>query len=64
MCQVDHSPSVLLLDAIHERLQDLGNKVAQQQADAIMDNLKSLGRDGANPDNPEAQPQPERINYT
>eukprot|EP00775_Hariotina_reticulata_P013666 gene13666-13788_t len=64
MCQVDHSPSVLLLDAIHERLQGLGTKVEQQQADSIKANMRSLGHDGTNPANPEAQPQPDRINYT
>lgn len=63
--KVDHSPGVLLLDAINERLAGLGPEVQQQQADQIKQGLKSLGHSGDNTVSPaEPQRQTERIKYT
>lgn len=60
----DHSPSVVLLDAIQERLQGLGEGVQQQQADSIREGLHDLGHDEVHVPNPEPQEQTDRIKYT
>lgn len=60
----DHSPGVLLLDAIQERLQGLGSEVKQQQADSIKEGLRDLGHEDVHTPNPPTQEQTERIKYT
>lgn len=68
LSQADHSPGVLLLDAIQEQLQGLGSDVQQQVMDDIQQMLKNLGRDeahqGVDAPNPQRQEQPDRIKYT
>lgn len=63
--EADHSPSVLLLDEMHERLSGM-ESVPQEQAETIKENLQQLGRDDDNMRNSEAagQQQPDRIKYT
>eukprot|EP00878_Enallax_costatus_P029846 GHUV01032409.1.p3 GENE.GHUV01032409.1~~GHUV01032409.1.p3 ORF type:complete len:122 (-),score=51.03 GHUV01032409.1:491-856(-) len=58
--RADHSPGVLLLDAIQERLQGLGSDVKQQQADSIKEGLRELGHEEAHAPNPKQQEQTER----
>jgi hypothetical protein len=62
--RADHSPGVLLLDAIQERLQGLGSEVQQQQADSIKEGLRGLGHEEVHTPNPPPQEQTERIKYT
>jgi hypothetical protein len=63
--KADHSPSVLLLDEMHERLSGM-DSVPQEQADSIKENLQQLGRADDNMPNSDAagQQQPDRIKYT
>jgi hypothetical protein len=63
--KADHSPSVLLLDEMHERLSGM-ESVPQEQAETIKGSLQQLGRDDDNMRNSDAagQQQPDRIKYT
>jgi hypothetical protein len=61
----DHSPSVLLLDEVHERLSEMQQSMPSEQADDIKEGLKQLGRDEGNLPNPsDSQGQPDRIKYS
>jgi hypothetical protein len=62
----DHSPSVLLLDEVQERLTQMQHSLPQEQADTIQEGLRDLGRDDDNLPNPASgnQGQPDRIKYT
>ncbi len=64
----DHSPSVLLLDEVQERLGQMRQQesMPQEQADSIHEGLRKLGRDDDNLPNSESgnQGQPDRIKYT
>jgi len=46
LAQVDHSPSILLLDAVSERLHQLGG-VKGEEGSKIQERLKDLGHDGS-----------------
>jgi hypothetical protein len=46
LAQVDHSPSILLLDAVSERLHQLGG-VNGEEGSRIQERLKALGHDGS-----------------
>eukprot|EP00877_Chromochloris_zofingiensis_P007953 jgi/Chrzof1/3410/Cz12g24090.t1 len=43
LAQVDHSPSVLLLDAVCDRVLELGDNVGRDRRDEIMNGLERLG---------------------
>lgn len=61
----DHSPSVLLLDEVHERLSEMQQSVPGEQAAFIKEGLQQLGRDEGNLPNPsDSQGQPDRIKYS
>lgn len=60
----DHSPSVLLLDEVHERLSELQQSVPQDQAHSIKQGLQQLGRDDSNLPNADGADQPDRIKYS
>lgn len=63
----DHVPSVLLLDALHERVSDLTTEghLPQEHARMLADTMRELGRDDTNARNePHERGQPDRIKYT
>lgn len=63
--RAEHSPSVLLLDEVHERLSAMQHSVPHEQARAVEEGLQSLGRQPDNlPNQPGDQEQPDRIKYT
>jgi len=62
--RADHSPSVLLLDEVHERLAKMQQSVPQEQSRAVEEGLRDLGRGDDNPPNEGAQAQPDRIKYS
>lgn len=65
--RADHSPSVVLLDAVHARMSELQQEqgLPAQRAEAVGDGLRELGRDDGNAPNTSADAaQPERIKYT
>lgn len=63
----DHSPSVVLLDAVHERLTELQqeHRLPEHRVEAVDEGLRALGREDTNAATSlDMQPQPERIKYT
>lgn len=63
----DHSPGVLLLDAINERLAGLDSDMHQQHVESVKQGLQELGHTGDNTISGDAHPpegQPDRIKYT
>jgi hypothetical protein len=62
----DHSPSVLLLDEVQERVSKMQQSLPQEQAATIQEGLRDLGRDDDNLPNSASgnQGQPDRIKYT
>jgi hypothetical protein len=59
----DHSPSVLLLDEVHERLSEMQQSMPQDDTKSIHQGLQQLGRDDDNLPNARGCSQPDRIKY-
>lgn len=59
----EHSPSVLMLDEVHERLSEMDN-VPEKQSEKIHEHLEGLGRDEGNLPNAGDKEQPDRIKYS